>query len=91
MTDGRPLLRFSVKIQRQMQNRGWTPELAQRVYERPARLGRAVNRANQQAATAFFLPDASYLIVEDATGDVVQISNRNDPLWMPDASIVLVE
>jgi len=32
-------------------------------------------------ATAYVRSDGSYIIVNDKTGDIVQISNRNDPFW----------
>lgn len=34
-----------------------------------------------QPATMYMRSDGSYIIRNDTTGDIVQISNRNDPHW----------
>ena len=48
----------------------------------------AFNRANGDKATAYFNKDASYIVIDNASRDVIQISNRLDPKWIPDATIV---
>jgi len=34
-------------------------------------------------ATAYFNKDGSYVVLNNNTHDVVQVSNRNDPDWIP--------
>ncbi|MGF1577939.1 MAG: colicin E5-related ribonuclease [Gemmataceae bacterium] len=67
--------------------RGWTPSTVQQTVAQPFTTRQAVNRATGNRATAFFNQDGSYVIVDDVTHDLVQISNRNDPNWIPDPSI----
>jgi hypothetical protein len=43
--------------------------------------------ANGNSATAYFNKDGSYIVRDDVTGDVIQVSNRNDANWIPDATI----
>ncbi|WP_156934293.1 colicin E5-related ribonuclease [Paenibacillus zanthoxyli] len=47
-----------------------------------------LNRTTGNDATAYFNKDGSYVVVDNGTGKVVQISNKNNPNWAPDKSIV---
>lgn len=38
-------------------------------------------------ATAYFRGDGSYVIRNDRTNEIVQLSDRNDPDWTPDDRI----
>ena len=87
MPDDKPQLIISRKIERQMEKRGWTAELADQTWAAPAMTRRALNRAGNAEATAYFRSDLSYIVVEDETNFVVQLSDRNNPQWKPDASI----
>lgn len=47
----------------------------------------ATNKANGNDATAYFNEDGSYVVRDNKTGDIIQVSNRNDPSWVPDDTI----
>ena len=47
----------------------------------------SVNRATGNDATVFYNKDGSYVIRDNVTGDVIQISHRNKP-WVPDREII---
>lgn len=76
------------KIQKQMDPRGWTNESIQNTINNPART--VVTRDTRwkpdgtkmdDPATGYINADGSYIVRNDVTGDIVQISNRNDPNW----------
>lgn len=75
------------KIGRQMEKRGWTTGDIDGVIESPYTTRSATNKANGNRATAFFNKNGSYVVRDDKTGDVIQISNKNDPHWVPDQTI----
>ena len=76
------------KIQKQMAKRGWTTADIEDTLRNPARTvctrdmrylpnGTSMN----DPATAYLRQDGHYVVRNDRTGDIVQISNRNDPTW----------
>jgi RHS repeat-associated protein len=76
------------KIEDQMSGRGWTTQLIQDTLNNPA--NKVVARdtrhlpgggAMNDPATAYIRGDRSYVIRNDLTGDIVQISNRNKANW----------
>ena len=75
------------KINRQMSRRGWSSDDVNRTIDSPYTTRGATNRASGNDATAYFNRDGSYVVRDDKTGNVVQMSNRNDPNWVPDATI----
>lgn len=36
---------------------------------------------NDDPATMYFDKDGNYVVRNDRTGDIVQVSNKNDPTW----------
>ncbi len=52
--------------------------------------GTSINMANGAPCTAYRYPGTSnqYVVVENNTRSLVQVSNLNDPGWIPDARIV---
>lgn len=60
----------------------------ERTVERPHATSQATNRANGNSSTAYFNKDGSYVVKDNKTGDIIQVSNRNDPNWVPDNTIV---
>lgn len=48
----------------------------------------ATNRATGNAATAFFQESGSYVVKDNVTNQIIQISNRLDPNWIPDVTII---
>ncbi|WAP70961.1 colicin E5-related ribonuclease [Jiella pelagia] len=80
--------RFGTKIERQMAKRGWTKESVEATINAPHR--RASTRDTRwkpngtrarDPATAYINRDGSYVVRNDATGDIVQISDRTNPSW----------
>jgi len=78
---------ISDKISRQIVKRGWTAADIDETIQSPYTTRPAQNKANGNPATAFFNEDGSYVVRDNKTGDILQISNRNDPNWIPDQTI----
>jgi RHS repeat-associated protein len=83
-----PGTKFTPKILNQLASRGWTPKLVQRVIDRPVHTSPAFSRATGNRATAYFDRSGAYVVRDNVTGEIVQVSNRLNPsAWKPDASI----
>ncbi|MGE0267467.1 MAG: colicin E5-related ribonuclease [Candidatus Omnitrophota bacterium] len=78
---------FSKKITKQISERGWTKESIHSTILNPTQRKTAINKATGNKATAFFSKDGSYVVKDDVTGDIIQISDKTDPFWVPDSSI----
>lgn len=79
---------IGTKIAKQIGARGWTRESIDETVQHPARTvttrdtrWKPDGTRNDAPATAYVNKDGSYVIVNDDTGDIVQVSNRNDPNW----------
>lgn len=76
------------KVSKQLAPRGWTENSVNAVVGQPSRTvpthdtrwTRAGTRMSDPA-TAYFDNTGNYVVVNDRTNEVVQISNRNDPTW----------
>jgi hypothetical protein len=71
-----------------MSTRGWTKELIHKTVNNAFKTRSAVNKATGNTATAYFTKEGSYVVRDNVTGEIIQISNRFDPKWIPDKSIV---
>lgn len=71
----------------QLTSRGWDQSSIDNVVNGPAHTSTATNRATGNPATAYFDSSGNYVVRDNVTGDLVQMSNRNDPNWIPDPSI----
>ncbi|WP_427832775.1 colicin E5-related ribonuclease [Agrobacterium pusense] len=77
------------KIERQIGRRGWdrnsineTIAQPQRtVTTRDTRHNPETGVRNDDPATAFINRDGSYVVRNNRTGDIVQVSDRTDPSW----------
>ena len=77
------------KIQKQMAKRGWDDAKVKETIDNPAKTAKTTDtrfgpdgiQKPPEPATAFFSADGSYLVRNDATGNIVQVSNRLDPNW----------
>ncbi|MDR3715556.1 MAG: colicin E5-related ribonuclease [Puia sp.] len=76
------------KIANQMARRGWTSELMHGVINAPFTTRVALNRATGNAATAYFTKEGFYVVKDNVTNEIIQISNRLDAGWIPDETIV---
>ncbi|MBO1345957.1 MAG: hypothetical protein EBE86_000470 [Hormoscilla sp. GUM202] len=87
---------FEPKILKQLAKRGWTVAMVQATINNPYRtvatndtkifvrsrsVAPAIGNRNNDPATAYINQDNSYVVRNDNTGTVVQISNRNDSNW----------
>jgi len=82
--------KITAKISGQMAKRGWTSALIRDTILK--NVGRkAVNRATGKAATAYFTSTGAYVVIENASKEIVQISDRFDKNWIVDASIKLLK
>lgn len=84
-----PAPKISPKIQKQMPKRGWTEESLDKTIKNPHHTVKTEDNRHlpgggtaKDPATAYINEDGSYVVMNDKTGDVVQVSNRNDPNWM---------
>jgi RHS repeat-associated protein len=93
---GTKLLRFggvtfkvTDKIAKQLAKRGWSDDLINSVLKSPHASRQAMNKATKSPATAYFARDGSYVVVDDVTKEVIQISDKtNIQGWIPDSSII---
>jgi RHS repeat-associated protein len=78
-------LSMSEKIVGQMGPRGWSEALMQETVENPAATHSVwdFTSGTRQAATAYARSDGSYVVVNDSTNAVVQVSDINKVGWKP--------
>jgi hypothetical protein len=75
------------KLSTQMSNRGWSQSSVRDTVDNPYTTRSALNKGNTNGpATAFFNEDGSYVVDDDETHQVVQISDKTRP-WTPDSTI----
>ncbi|SFO39145.1 RHS repeat-associated core domain-containing protein [Paenimyroides ummariense] len=79
--------KITPKIAKQMERRGWTKESIHETVNNAYTTRGATNRATGNRATAYFRKDGSYIVRDNVTNEVIQVSNRLDPKWIPDATI----
>ncbi|WP_036254108.1 colicin E5-related ribonuclease [Methylobacter sp. BBA5.1] len=92
-TDKEPI--FDDKIKDQLGERGWTEQDVKDLVNDEAAGTSADKRSPKKTpdgqgrndtATVYGTKDG-YVVVNDRTGEVVQVSDRNDPTWIPDGRI----
>lgn len=79
---------IDAKIAAQLVARGWTEqEIRQAVEARP--IGTSIDHTDGRAepATVYGSRTGGYVVVNDLTMRVIQVSDKNDPGWMPDSRI----
>ncbi|MBC1362812.1 hypothetical protein HB797_00950 [Listeria welshimeri] len=76
------------KVNNQIKKRGWSEESVKSVVDHPHTTRKSVNKATGNDATVFYDKDGSYVIIDDKTKEIVQISDKFDKNWVPDAGIV---
>ncbi|EAG9432584.1 transposase [Listeria monocytogenes] len=75
------------KVNNQMKKRGWSEESVKSVVDYPHTTRKSGNKATGNDATVFYDKDGSYVIIDDKTKEIVQISDKFDKNWVPDAGI----
>lgn len=76
------------KLKRQMEKRGWTKETVIETVDNPYTTRRSKNLATNNSATAYYDKSGNYVIIDDITKEVVQISERGNMDWLPDKNII---
>ncbi len=76
------------KIAKQMSRRGWTAKMIRELVNESRIIRPAFNRATGNNATAYFTEKGAYVVRDNVTGTIVQVSDRLNPGWIPDSSIV---
>ncbi len=73
------------KISGQMEPRGWTPKTIGETVANPVETHPVWDHTTgtKQAGTAYVRADGSYVVVNDATRTVVQVSDTTNPNWKP--------
>ena len=84
-----PATNVGPKIESQLNARGWTRELLDEAIRNPSRKvttrdTRFMPEGGQidEPALAYYHKDGGYVVRNERTGDVVQVSNRNDEQWI---------
>ncbi|NDK08446.1 S8 family serine peptidase [Candidatus Gracilibacteria bacterium] len=82
-------LKYSSKILGQMEERKWTKNDIENVVKKPYKKGKSIDNfdGRNDPATAYFISDNQYIVVNNRTGDIVQISDKNYLDWKVDARI----
>lgn len=75
------------KVNNQMKKRGWSEESVKSVVDHPHTTRKSGNKSTGNDATVFYDKDGSYVIIDDKTKEIVQISDKFDKNWVPDAGI----
>lgn len=60
-------------------SRGWTEDLVRNTVDNPYTIRASVNKATGNSATVFYTQQGSYVIVDDVTKAIVQISDNINP------------
>jgi Colicin E5 ribonuclease domain len=72
----------------QIERRGWSEASIRETVQNPHATSAATNKATGNSATAYFNSDGTYVVIDDVTGDLVQLSDRTNPgAWVPDPTI----
>lgn len=76
------------KLKNQIKARGWSIESITETVNNPFQTRESINKSTGNLATVFYNEDGSYVIIDNITDEIVQISDRFDPNWKPDSSII---
>lgn len=83
------------KIRKQMRERGWTEQDIQDASKEEAS-GKSVDKRSpsktedglgRNDTATVHGTQTDYVVINDRTGEVVQVSDRNNPNWIPDSRI----
>ena len=77
------------KLLRQMKKRGWTENSIKETVNKPYTIRKSRNLATGNSATVYYKKSGSYVIVDDVSKEIVQISDNINPRdWIPDKNII---
>jgi len=75
------------KTEQYVTKRGWTWDSMDDVVKKPYTTREAINKATGNPATAYYNKAGDYVVVDNVTGELVQVSKFGDTGWIPDATI----
>lgn len=82
-------IQFGAKILKQLSKRGWTKESVMEIIQKPAHTAQTQDKRYKHdgtrenaPATIYYSGEGHYVIRNDLTGDIVQVSDTNDPGWV---------
>jgi len=76
-------LSYSTKIARQMPKRGWTKSQVEETIKNASTTAKTTFKETGNSATAYINKDGSYVVVENATQKIIQISDKTRPWDFP--------
>jgi filamentous hemagglutinin len=81
-------VRIDDKIAAQLAARGWTEREIRNAIDRPA-IGTSIDNTGgrNDPASVYGSKSGGYVVLNDVTKRVVQVSDRTDPSWLPDSRI----
>lgn len=71
-----------------MVKRGWSNKLIHETINNPFTKRVSNNKATGNIATVYYQRSGAYVVKDDITNEVIQISDRLDHDWLPDPSII---
>lgn len=84
-----PGTQFGAKIEGQLAGRGWTKDLVQSTIDKPARTVPWTDTRHlpgggrmNDPATVYYGQRGGYVVRNNRTGDIIQVSDRTDPGWI---------
>ena len=81
-------VKITEKIQGQMEGRGWSESSINRTVNNQYTTRTSTVKAEGTPATVYYNEDGSHVIVDNVTGEAIQISKIGDYDWIPDSKIV---
>jgi hypothetical protein len=72
---------YGSKIFGQMEERGWSDSMIDEAMSSPLKTAQTVDLSTGNSATAYFVSGNQYVVVDNVTGKVVQVSDLTDPGW----------
>lgn len=83
--EGAAALSYSAKITKQMGPRGWTQDSISETVKNPADTHSVwdYTTGDKQPATAYVRRGDGYVVVNDTTNEIVQVSDLNNSNWKP--------
>ena len=79
----------AAKLESQMTQRGWTESTVKDVVSSPYTIRDSKNLSTGNPATVYYNKSGGYVIIDDVTKEVVQVSdNINPSAWIPDKNII---
>jgi hypothetical protein len=75
---------YGDKIANQMPKRGWSEEDMRQTLSHPADTAKTINKATGNSATKYYNSEGHYIVRDDVTDEIIQVSNRNDSHWIDD-------